>query len=39
MPSTQDKSDVYAAISETDVDDYLSEILTEDNQITCDCAE
>ena len=39
MPSTQDKSNVYAAISETDVDDYLSEILTEDNQITCDCAE
>jgi len=39
MPSTQDKSDVYAAISETDVDEYLSEILTEDNQITCDCAE
>ena len=39
MPSTQDKSDVYAAISETDVDDYLSEILTEDNKITCDCAE
>ena len=39
MPSTQDKSNVYAAISETDVDDYLSEILTEDNKITCDCAE
>ncbi len=39
MPSTQDKSNVYTAISETDVDEYLSELLTEDNQITCDCAE
>ena len=39
MPDTQDKTNVYAAISETDVDDYLSEILTEDNKITCDCAE
>ena len=39
MPDTQDKTNVYAAISETDVDDYLSEILTEDNKVTCDCAE
>ncbi len=39
MPSTQDKSNVYTAISETDVDEYLSEILTDDNPITCDCAE
>ena len=39
MPDTQDKTNVYAAISETEVNDYLSEILTEDNKITCDCAE
>ena len=39
MPDTQDKTDVYAALGDTDVEEYLSEILTEDNKITCDCAE
>jgi len=39
MPDTQDKTDVYSALGDTDVDEYLNEILTEDNKITCDCAE
>ncbi len=39
MPDTQDKTDVYSALGDTDVDEYLSEILTDDNPITCDCAE
>jgi len=38
-PDTQDKTNVYAALEDTDVDEYLSEILTDDNQINCDCAE
>jgi len=38
MPDTQDKSDVYAALDEVDVEDYLSELL-EDKEPTCDCAE
>jgi hypothetical protein len=39
MSDTQDKTDVYSALGDTDVDEYLSEILTDDNPITCDCAE
>ena len=36
----QDKSDVYAALDNADVDSYLSEILSNENQpVTCDCAE
>ena len=37
MGSVQDKSDAYAALDETDVDDYLNSILN--NEITCDCQE
>ena len=40
LPDTQDKSDVYAALDNADVDSYLSEILSNENQpVTCDCAE
>jgi hypothetical protein len=40
LPDTQDKSNVYAALDNADVDSYLSEILSNENeQITCDCAE
>ena len=36
MPDTQDKSDVYAAL-QSDVDEYLADILNEEQ--TCDCQE
>jgi len=39
QPDTQDKTDVYSALGDTDVDEYLSEILAEDKVPTCDCAE
>ena len=39
QPGTQDKSDVYAALEDVDVDDYLSEILAESPEPNCDCAE
>ena len=39
QPDTQDKTDVYSALGDTDVDGYLSEILSEDTAPTCDCAE
>jgi len=39
MSNTQDKTDVYSALEDTDVDKYLSEILTEDKAPNCDCAE
>jgi hypothetical protein len=38
MGDTQDKSDAYAALDESDVEDYLQGILQE-NPITCDCQE
>ena len=34
----QDKSDAYAALDESDVNDYLQEILN-DQPVTCDCQE
>ena len=37
MGDTQDKSDVYAALDDTDVEDYLQEIINQ--PITCDCQE
>jgi hypothetical protein len=37
MPDTQDKSDAYAALDESEVDSYLEDILNEDLQ--CDCQE
>jgi hypothetical protein len=39
QPDTQDKTDVYSALGDTDVDEYLNEILAEDKVPTCDCAE
>ena len=37
MGDTQDKSDAYAALAEDDVDQYLADILNEEQ--TCDCQE
>ena len=40
LQDTQDKSDVYAAVDNADLDSYLSEILSNEKQpVTCDCAE
>ena len=36
MGNTQDKSNVYAALDDEDVDNYLEELL---NDVTCDCQE
>ena len=38
MGDVQDKSDAYAALKDSDVDDYLSNILKE-NEPQCDCQE
>ena len=38
MGDTQDKSDAYAALKDTDIEDYLSDLLNESN-LTCDCQE
>ena len=37
MSDTQDKSDAYAALDESEVDTYLEDILNE--ELTCDCQE
>ena len=37
MGDVQDKTDAYAALDQTEVDDYLQEILNE--PVTCDCQE
>ena len=37
MGDTQDKTDAYAALDKSEVDDYLQEILNE--PVTCDCQE
>ena len=39
MGDTQDKSDAYAALDQSEVDDYLQDILGEPEPITCDCQE
>ena len=39
MGDVQDKSDAYAALGDTDIQDYLSGILNEENQIKCDCEQ
>ena len=39
IPDTQDKTDIYAALKDVDVDDYLAEILEESDPVQCDCAE
>ena len=38
MGDVQDKTDAYAALDETDVNDYLEGILKEET-LTCDCQE
>lgn len=38
MGDVQDKSDAYAALADSDVDDYLSHLLEVDN-LQCDCQE
>ena len=37
MSDTQDKTDAYAALAQSEVDDYLQDILNE--PVTCDCQE
>ena len=39
MGDVQDKSSAYAALDESDVEDYLAGILSEDKELTCDCQE
>ena len=42
MGDVQDKSSAYAALDQTDVDDYLSDILsnkTDESEINCDCQQ
>ena len=39
MGDVQDKSDAYAALSDADVDDYLSHLLETDENLQCDCQE
>ena len=39
MGDVQDKTDAYAALDQSDVDDYLQDILSEAEPITCDCQE
>ena len=38
MGDVQDKSDAYAALEETEVEDYLASLM-QDNEPQCDCAE
>jgi len=37
MGDVQDKTDAYAALDQSEVDDYLQDILNE--PVTCDCQE
>jgi hypothetical protein len=39
MGDTQDKSDAYAALDQSEVDDYLQDILVNAEPLTCDCQE
>ncbi len=41
MSDTQDKSDAYAALKDSDIDDYLTDLFNESNiePLTCDCQE
>jgi len=39
MGDTQDKTDAYAALDQGEVDDYLQDILSKPEPITCDCQE
>ena len=40
MGDTQDKSDAYAALDQSDVDDYLAELMSKNpDGIACDCQQ
>jgi len=42
MGDVQDKTDAYAALDQTEVDDYLQDLLSEksdDLPVNCDCQE
>ena len=39
MGDVQDKSDAYAALDESDVEDYLADLLGDTKEPQCDCAE
>ena len=40
MGDTQDKSDAYAALDQSDVDDYLAELMSKNpDEIACDCQQ
>ena len=39
MGDVQDKSDAYAALGDTDVQDYLASIVGNENKIECDCQQ
>jgi len=38
-PDTQDKTDAYAALGDTEVQDYLASLVSEDTKIECDCEQ
>ena len=40
MGDTQDKTDAYAALEQSEVDDYLAEIMSnKPDEIACDCQQ
>jgi hypothetical protein len=40
MGDTQDKSDAYAALEQSEVDDYLAELMSnKPDEIACDCQQ
>lgn len=39
MSDTQDKTDAYAALGNTEVQDYLASLVSEDTKIECDCEQ
>merc|ERR1711990_1181651 len=39
MGDVQDKSDAYAALGDTDVQDFLASIVETDNKLKCDCEQ
>ena len=39
MTDTQDKTDAYAALGDTEVQDYLASLVSEDTKLECDCEQ
>ena len=39
MENTQDKTDAYAALGDTEVQDYLASLVSEDTKLECDCEQ